>query len=159
MMRPLLIGLASAGMLLALANPAAAFTEHFSATIRGNIANQQIVGFRASTATWDLKRGVVSIVPAGHRDLVVVAVKGLIIPVLGFNPSPDLLARIVCHDEVGTPAEVTRTRAVPMSRAGDATLIDSVAIPGTCFAPVVLLTGSADPDGEMPGKWFGVSGF
>jgi len=157
-MQPMLTGLASA-MLLALANPAAAVTEHFSATIRGNIANQQIAGFRASTATWDLKRGFVAIVPAGRRDLVVVAVKGLIIPALGFNPSPDLLARIVCHDEAGTPAEVARTRTVPMSRAGDATLIDKVAIPGPCFAPVVLLTGSVDPDGEMPGKWFGVSGF
>ena len=159
-MRPWLIGIASAGMLFALANRAAASTEHFSATIRGNVANQQIVGFRASTATWDLKRGFVSIVSRARRnDLLVVAVKGLIIPALGFNPSPDLLARVVCHDETGTPAEVARTRAVPMSPEGDATLIDGVSIPGACFAPVVLLTGSVDPDGEMPGKWFGVSGF
>src|SRR5687767_7539495 len=101
-MRPWLIVLATTGMLLGLASRAAASAERFTATIRGNVANQQIVGFRASTATWDLQRGFASIVSRGRRgDVLVIAVKGLIIPAIGFNPSPDLLARVVCHDAVG----------------------------------------------------------
>ncbi len=28
-----------------------------------------------------------------------------------------------------------------------------------CFAPIVLLTGLRDPDGNQPANWFAVSGF
>ncbi len=160
-MRRVLLVFWTAGMLAAFAaRPAAASDELFTSTLRGNIANQQIVGFPASTATWDLRRGFVSILPFGkERALVVVGVKGLIIPALGFNPSPDVLARIVCHDQVGTPAEAARTRTAPLSREGNGTVIDVVPLPGTCFAPVVFLTGSRDPEGQSPGKWFAVTGF
>jgi hypothetical protein len=151
----------AAGILGTLAAPPAQASEElFTSTLRGNIANQQIAGFPASTATWDLRRGFVSILPFGRdRMLAVVAVKGLIIPALGFNPSPDILARIVCHDEVGAPSEAARTKTAPFSREGNATLIDVVSIPGTCFAPIVFLTGSRDPEGQTPGKWFAVTGF
>lgn len=88
-----------------------------------------------------------------------VATKGLIIPAIGFSPSPDLLARVACHDAAGTPSEGVRTKAVPFPRSGDATLIYVVPIAGDCFAPIVLLTGSRDPDGNQPGNWFAVSGF
>jgi hypothetical protein len=160
-MRRVIGALWVAGALFALtAQPAAASSEVFTSTLRGNIANQQIVGFAASTATWDLRSGFVSIVPFGKdRSLVVVGVRGLIIPALGFNPSPDVLARIVCHDGVGTVSERARTRTAPLSRQGDGTLIDVVPLPGTCFAPIVLLTGSRDPEGQSPGKFFAVTGF
>jgi hypothetical protein len=159
-MRRLLLALLAGALFALPARPAAASSELFTSTLRGNIANQQIAGFAASTATWDLKRGFVSILPFGKdRALVVVGVKGLIIPALGFNPSPDVLARIVCHDQVGTPAEAARTRTAPLSRQGDGTLVDVVALPGTCFAPIVLLTGSRDPEGQSPGKFFAVTGF
>jgi hypothetical protein len=149
-----------AGALFALPARPAASSELFTSTLRGNIANQQIVGFAASTATWDVRRSFVSILPFGKdRALVVVGVKGLIIPALGFNPSPDVLARIVCHDQVGTVSEAARTRTAPLSRQGNGTLIDVVSLPGACFAPIVLLTGSRDPEGQSPGKFFAVTGF
>jgi hypothetical protein len=160
-MRRVLIAVCAAGALCALTTrPAAASSELFTSALRGNIANQQIVGFAASTATWAVRKGFVSILPFGKdRALVVVGVKGLIIPALGFNPSPDVLARIVCHDQVGAVSEAARTRTAPLSRQGDGTVIDVVSLPGTCFAPIVFLTGSRDPEGQSPGKFFAVTGF
>src|SRR5262245_25677259 len=160
-MRRVLLALWAAGSLCALPVPsAAASSELFTSTLRGNIANQQIAGFAASTATWEVRRGFVSILPFGKdRALVIVGVKGLIIPALGFNPSPDLLARVVCHDQLGAPSEAARTRTAPLSRQGNSTLVDVVALPASCFAPIVLLTGSRDPEGQSPGKFFAVTGF
>jgi hypothetical protein len=147
--------------LLAAATPRAAqASELYASSLRGNIADQVIAGFASSTATWDLARGRVTIIPFGSdHAVVVVRTTGLVIPALGFNPSPDLLARIVCHDEAGTPAEAARTRSVPFPQSGNATLVEVVSIPDECFAPIVLLTGSLDPQGESPGKFFAVSGF
>jgi hypothetical protein len=159
-MRHVALALAGAA-LLGIASPRASqASELFTSSLRGNVANQVIAGFASSVVTWDLKRGRASIFPFGSdHAVVVVRTKGLIIPAFGFNPSPDLLARVVCHDAAGTPAEAARTRTVPFPRSGDATLIDVVELPGDCFAPIVLLTGSVDPQGESPGKFFGMSGF
>ena len=140
--------------------PGLAAAEIFSSSLLGNRANQVIAGFAASTVDWDLDRGQVSMVSlVSGRTLLVLHVKGLIIPALGFNPSPDILARVVCHDAAGAPFEAARTKAVPFARDGDAVLVDKVAIPDPCFAPIVLVTGSVDPAGNRPGNWFAVSGF
>src|SRR5262245_66098469 len=110
-MRRVLLALCAGALYALPAPPAAASSELFTSTLRGNIANQQIAGFAASTATWEVRRGFVSILPFGKdRALVIVGVKGLIIRALGFNPSPDLLARVVCHDHLGAPSEAPRTR-------------------------------------------------
>lgn len=153
--------LAFVPVLLALASPRpAAAAELFAARLRGNVANQVIAGFPSSLATWDLERGSVALFPFGEEHAVlVVSVRGLIIPALGFNPSPDLLARLVCHDAAGTPSEAARTRAIPFPQSGDAKLVEVISIPADCYAPIVLLTGSVDPQGESPGKFFAVSGF
>ncbi len=160
-MRRSVLALAGAALLAGMASPRASeASELFTSTLRGNIANQVIAGFPSSVVTWDIRRGRASIFPFGS-DLaaVVVRTRGLIIPALGFNPSPDLLARIVCHDAAGTPSEAARTSAVPFPQSGDATLVDVVSLPDDCFAPIVLLTGSVDPQGESPGKFFAVTGF
>ncbi|MEW6269165.1 MAG: hypothetical protein AB1689_07695 [Thermodesulfobacteriota bacterium] len=140
--------------------PDAAADPSYVAELRGNVADQVIAGFPSSVATWSIERGRVSIqrLPS-VAALIIVRTKGLIIPALGQNPSPDLLARIVCHDAGGLPAEAARTRAVPFPEDGDARLADTVSLPQDCFAPIVLLTGSIDPQGESPGKFFAVSGF
>ncbi|MCI0433989.1 MAG: hypothetical protein L0271_10100 [Gemmatimonadetes bacterium] len=140
--------------------PPVAAGEIFSASVRGNRANQVIAGFPASTVNWDIERGQVSLVSfSSGRTLLVLRAKGLIIPAIGFNPSPDILARVVCHDATGTPFEAARTAPVPFEPDGDAVLIAKVAIPDPCFAPIVLVTGSTDPAGNRPGNWFAVSGF
>jgi hypothetical protein len=160
-MRRILLASCAAFFLLGLASPPARASEAlFSANLRGNIADQVIAGFPASRATWDIKRGRVTLLGFGaHRAILVAQAKGLIIPALGFNPSPDFLARVVCHDEAGQPAEAARTKAAPLSQAGDGLLIDVVQLPAACFAPIVLITGSVDPAGNRPGNWFAVSAF
>ncbi len=159
-MRNVALALAGAA-LLGIASPRASeASDLFTSSLRGNVANQVIAGFASSLATWDLERGRASIFPFGSdHAVVVVRTKRLIIPALGFNPSPDLLARIVCHDAAGIPSEAARTSAVPFPPSGNATLIEVVTLPGDCFAPIVLLTGSVDPQGASPGKFFAVSGF
>jgi hypothetical protein len=155
------LAFAIATLLLVSADPRdAAADPSYVADLRGNVANQVIAGFPSSVATWSIERGRVSIqrLPSGAA-LIIVRTKGLIIPALGFNPSPDLLARVVCHDTAGVPSEAARTRAVPFPEDGDARLADTVSLPEDCFAPIVLLTGSIDPQGESPGKFFAVSGF
>jgi hypothetical protein len=158
-MRRIPLALTGAFFLLGLATaPALANEALFSADLRGNVADQTIAGFPASRATWDIRRGRVTLVAFGGRHAVLVArAKGLIIPALGFNPSPDFLARVVCHDEAGRPSEAARTGTAPLSPAGNGTLIDVVELPAVCFAPIVLITGSLDPDGNRPGNWFAVS--
>lgn len=141
-------------------SPARANETLFSADLRGNVADQVIAGFPASRATWDIRRGRVTLVGFGGDRVVVIArAKGLVIPALGFNPSPDFLARVVCHDEAGAPFEGARTRAFPLSPAGNGALFDVVELTRACFAPIVLITGSVDPDGNRPGNWFAVSAF
>lgn len=160
-MRQVVSVLAGATLLWAgTSSPSVAAAEIFSASLRGNRANQVIAGFAASTVDWDIERGQVSLVSfSSGRTLLVLRAKGLIIPAIGFNPSPDILARVVCHDATGTPFEAARTAPVPFEPDGDAVLIAKVAIPDPCFAPIVLVTGSTDPAGNRPGNWFAVSGF
>lgn len=156
-----ILPLVGAALLLGVANPRPSeASEFFASSLRGNVANQVISGFPSSRATWDLTRGSVTVVPFGSElGVIAVRTRGLIIPAIGFNPSPDLLARLVCHDAAGAPFEAARTRTVPFPRSGDATLIDVLPLPDDCFAPIVLLTGSSDPEGNQPGNFFGVSGF
>lgn len=159
-MTRLLLASGAVLVLLGLASsPARANEARFSARLRGNVADQVIAGFPSSRATWDIERGRVTLVGFGSRGaaLLVARAKGLVIPALGFNPSPDFLARLVCHDESGEPFEGARTKAAPLSEEGDGTLIDVVEIPPVCFAPIVLITGSVDPEGNRPGNWFAVS--
>jgi hypothetical protein len=155
----LLPPLVLASCLLAAGTPAAAAGPLFSAPLRGNVANQSIAGFPSSRVTWDVERGSVSLFRFGEGRAVLVAHTRGLIPAFGFNPSPDLLARLVCHDAAGSPSEAARTRTVPFAEDGDATLIDVIPLPAECFAPIVLLTGSRDPDGNAPGNWFAVSAF
>lgn len=140
--------------------PALGATDSYSSTLQGNVANQAIAGFASSVVTWTIDRGDVTIRRLRSGVAVVtIRTDGLIIPTLGFNPSPDLLGRIVCHDSAGVASEGARTRAVPFSQQGHVRLVDTVSLPDECFAPIVLLTGSVDPQGESPGKFFAVSGF
>ena len=90
--------------------------------------------------------------------ILVAEAKGLIIPAIGFNPSPDFLARVVCHDAAGALPRRRGPRLPRSPEQGDGTLVDVVELPAACFAPIVLITGSTDPAGNRPGNWFAVSG-
>ena len=156
-------GLAGALLLMGVSvQSAAADKLVFSSRVLGNIANQVIAGEPSSAATWDIKKGTVKIFAlGGERFLLTLAVKGLIIPALGFNPSPDVLARVVCHDENGDPSVVDQTKPADLSMRGNGRLADAIQLPDACFAPIVLIGGSVGPppDFNQPSNWFAVSGF
>ncbi len=159
-MRTKAVGLMSALLLITATAQATAAGGIFYAKLLGNRANQVIAGFPSSTVDWELRRGSVALLPLkSGRTRLVLHVKGLIIPAIGINPAPDILARVICHDDSGTPVEAARTAAIPFGPDGDAVLTTVVEIADPCFAPIVLVTASADPAGNRPGNWFAVSSF
>ena len=145
------------------AGTAQAGIRAFSSKVLANRADQVVAGFPASGADWAIRDGRVQLFALrGDHFLLTLRVRGLIIPFLGFNPSPDLLARVVCHDESGEPFVADTTRAsTNFTPEGDGRLFDSVEIPEACFAPIVLIGGSVGPPpgSETPSNWFAISGF
>src|SRR5262245_38558598 len=124
-MKRLSFGFLGVLVLLGVSRGSAGGTEVFSSSLEGNRANQVIADFPASTVDWNLARGTVSIITFSEgRALLLLRVKQLIIPAFGFNPSPDILARVVCHDPAGQPSEAARTKAVPFNSEGNAILVD-----------------------------------
>ena len=149
----------------------------YSSRVLANRADQVIAGEPSSGVDWQIEDGRVRIISLyGDSFLLTLRVEGLIIPVMegpicipfgtdtcfGFNPSPDLLARVVCHDEMGEPAvEATTHATTRFTPDGDGFLVDRIELPEPCFAPIVLIGGSVGPppDFNSPSNWFGVSGF
>ncbi|HEX2484488.1 MAG TPA: hypothetical protein VHQ66_04265 [Myxococcota bacterium] len=142
----------------------------FTARIVGNSLDpatggpQVIAGFTSSLSAWRIQRGQVTLFSFGaRRALVVASVKGLVLDPAGFNPSPTIEARLVCHDDAGAPFLAARTDSAPMtlgtpggSPGGNATLVDVIDLPAECFAPIVLFGGDSDLPG--PTGFFAVSG-
>ena len=149
----------------------------FSSKVLPNRAGQVVAGFPASGVDWAIRSGRVQLFALGRDHfLLTLRVRGLIIPVMqgpictpfgtetcfGFNPSPDLVARVVCHDEAGDPFVADTTRATTnFTPEGNGRLFDTVEIPEACFAPIVLIGGSVGPPPgfEEPSNWFAISGF
>ena len=156
---------------LLIVAPATASDERslFTARILGNSLDpatggpQVIAGFESSLSAWSIRRGQVTLFSFGEgRALLVATVKRLVLDPAGFNPSPSIEARLVCHDDAGAPFLAARTKPAPftlgvpgVSAGGDAMLIDVIPIPAECFAPIVLFGG--DSDGPGPPGFFAVS--
>jgi hypothetical protein len=141
----------------------------FTARILGNSLDpasggpQVIAGFASSTSAWSIQRGQVTLFSFGKgRAVLVATVKRLALDPAGFNPSPTIEARLVCHDDAGAPFLAARSKEAPMTlgapggaAGGNATLIDVISLPAECFAPIVLFGG--DSDGPGPPGFFAVS--
>jgi len=167
--------LAAAVLTGAWVDAAHADIRAFSSKVLPNRAGQVVAGFPASGVDWAIRSGRVGLFAlGGDRFLLTLRVRGLIIPVMegpvctpfgtetcfGFNPSPDLLARVVCHDESGEPFVADTTRATTnFTPEGDGLLFDRVEIPEICFAPIVLIGGSMGPPPTFEPNWFAISGF
>jgi len=93
-------------------------------------------GVTPGGAPWILDRGDVSIRDNGKLAL---EVEGLVIPALG---TPDgvktISASLYCGAEANTAPAAT-TKQVPLSRSGDAKIRQTLTLPATCFAPIVLV--------------------
>ena len=142
--------------------------------IRGQInlpaVPQLIAGQPSSGSAWTIRNGTVRVTHVfGDHFIVTARVKGLVLEAAGFNPSPDFLVRLFCHDSRGAPFLAATTRAAPLSpgnpdpsqfeAGGNGKLADSVRLPDACFAPIALIGGSFGPTGNSPSNWFAVGGF
>ena len=151
-------------------NAAAQDGSIFTARILGNSLDpatggpQVIAGFTSSLSAWSIQRGQVALFSFGRGHAVLVAtVKRLVLDPAGFNPSPTIEARLVCHDDAGAPFLAARSKEAAMTlgapggaAGGNATLIDVIPLPEACFAPIVLFGGDSDAPG--PPGFFAVSG-
>ncbi len=79
--------------------------------------------------------------------------------IAGINPLPYFFATLSCQDSAGAVVNVN-TATVSATSTGNATIAQSIALPGTCFAPLVFVRGAAKASAEPTGgPWFAVSGF
>ncbi|HEX3318195.1 MAG TPA: hypothetical protein VHR88_09255 [Solirubrobacteraceae bacterium] len=109
-------------------------------------------------APWVLQRGDVQLKGDGKLNL---RLQGLVIPVAPGNGTPGpvttINASLYCGADANhTPAATTRT--VPISRSGDARIADTISVPPTCLAPVILVHPNPAPDGTS-GAYIAVDGW
>jgi hypothetical protein len=105
---------------------------------------------------WVLDRGTVRLQADGR---IRVKVQGLVIPVAHgglpagtARPVTTVSASLYCAPD--TTAAVGATGAVPISEGGDATIDETITLPGTCLAPIVLV----HPNGAA-GAYIAVTGW
>jgi hypothetical protein len=100
-----------------------------------------IHGVAAGGLPWVLDRGRVRLKADGS---IRVEIKGLVIPIAhGTFPAGTALpvatvsASLYCAPDSAAAAATTTT--VPISASGNATIVDTIALPPTCLAPIVLI--------------------
>jgi hypothetical protein len=112
-----------------------------NSTLVGSLPSDPMIhGVAAGSAPWALKASTFNVASNG---LVVVAVKGLVIPALG-TPGPvnEVDAAIYCGADMTAAAT---TKSVTLNKEGDAVIVDKVALPERCFAPQVLINPNMIP--------------
>jgi hypothetical protein len=100
-----------------------------------------IHGVTAGGAPWVLDRGSVRLNADGR---IRIAIEGLVIPVAHGSlpagtarPVTVVSASLYCAPDAS--AAVATTRSVPISEEGDARIDDTISLPATCLAPIVLV--------------------
>lgn len=120
-------------------------------------------GIAGGGLPWVIGEGKAKVTTGGSLH---VEVEGLIIDpnnataqargIAGKNPLPFFFATVSCLDSTGAVVNVSST-PVPASTSGNAEIEQRIELPGSCFAPIVLVRGSAT--GSAVGPWFAASGF
>ena len=157
-MRRTLLSVGVAMFLLAFgASSASAGHLVFESKVQGNVAGQVIADQVGSGLDWAIRSGKARIFRIkGDKFVLTLSARGLVIPgppFFGTSPSPDFLARVVCHDGAGETSIAAITRAAPLSPSGNGFLIDKIELPEICYAPIILIGGSGNPG------FFALSGF
>lgn len=134
----LLIAIAAAGALMLTAGASGGEgSKVLNASLAPSVPTDPAFhGVTPGGAPWVLDRGDVSIKSDGSFRL---DVRGLVIPTLG-NPDgvTTVFASLYCGAD-SSAAPAASTKSVPLSTRGDATIKDTIALPATCLAPIVLL--------------------
>lgn len=126
-------------------------------------SSMPVRGIAGGGFPWVLSEGKAKVTSGGSLR---VEVGGLVIDpsnataqargIAGINPLPYFFATVSCLDATGSAVNIN-SAPVPATTSGNAEIKQSVALPSTCFAPIVLVRGSAT--GSAVGPWFAVSGF
>ncbi len=77
----------------------------------------------------------------------------------GINPLKYFFATLSCLEPTGATTNVN-TAAFPATSTGNSTIEQTITLPSSCIAPLVLVRGSVTGDTTTPtGPWFAVSGY
>ena len=149
------LGLLAAGCLLYVCPNALAQQVVFSTAIVGSNPGQTIGGVNSGGAPWVVTSASITISSDGR---VRSRIKGLIIPAMGVGPVTGVAASLVCGGSGGSVAATTGS--FPLSSAGNAKISDTITLPGSCIAPVVLIRVTATTSGPLqsPGPFIALSG-
>ena len=124
----------------------------FWSTLVGSNPQKVIGGVPSGGAPWTVRRGSAALDDDGRLR---VKVRDLILPKLGTpGPVTSVSASLVCGGTGGTV--VATTDPVALSADGDAEIESRIAVPDTCFGPVVLVRAVF---GGNPGPWIASTGF
>jgi hypothetical protein len=121
------------------ATAAGAFSPPATSLVTSSLApsvpnDPALHGVAAGKAPWVLKASLFHLDSAGNVQVVI---RGLIIPELGTpGPVTTVDASLYCANE--TTAAAT-THSVPISQAGNATIVAKVKLPSLCQTPAVLI--------------------
>ena len=171
MMKSAVVTLLNAFLLFGVSVGTAGASDLFESDIVGKeVGNQVIAGISPDVAApWLVADGEVEIGEDGKLEL---EVTGLLLGDNTVGPVLSVFASLVCQKTVltGAPTNevVASTADVPLSAAGDALILEVIALPASCVAPIVLVrirlvdVGSGPIDIELlgvPAPWIAASGF
>ncbi len=170
-MRKGLVTLLSAFLLVgASAGSASAQTVFESEIVGKQVANQEIAGISPDVAQpWKVASGEVRIESDGT---LIAEMSGLLLLDNTVGPVRSVFASLVCQKTVASADPTNEvgpnTADVPLSAAGDAEIVEVIALPAVCVAPIVLIRinlvdfgGGPFPISNLgiPEPWIAASGF
>jgi hypothetical protein len=128
----------------------------FSNEIIGSTPGQTAAGVSSGGAPWVVTSASISVFSDGK---VRSRIKGLVIPGTGVGPVTGVAASLVCGGSGGTVAATTAS--VPLSSGGNAKISDTIKLPSSCIAPVILIRVTSISSGPLPapGPFIALSGF
>jgi len=127
-----------------------------SSQVVGSTPGQTVAGVASGGAPWVVTSATISISADGN---VRSRIKGLIIPGTGVGPVTGVAASLVCGGSGGTVAATTAS--FPLTSGGNAKISDTIILPSSCVAPVVLIRVTSISSGPLPapGPFIALSGF
>jgi hypothetical protein len=117
----------------------------FRSSIIGSTPGQMIAGIASGTAPWTVKNASAALDADGKLH---VQLRGLVIVTTG-TPSPvtQVLASLVCGGSGGTI--VAETAPVNLDDEGDANIDETITLPTSCLAPVILVRVAGVTSGPL----------
>jgi len=117
----------------------------FVANLVGSSVGQQVAGVMSGGAPWKIAVGEAALVSSGQ---IAIEIRGLLISGGTANntvgPVTMVDASLVCGDVVAAT-----TKAVPLSTAGNAQIVDTIKVPNPCIAPALLIRVAAITTGAV----------